>query len=692
MAFAITEGTIAGARPRAARADVGYGITRIDGIASYLGRTVAYDAIYRSQPHVRTVVDFLARQVASIKLGLYERLDDDERREVYTGPAAAFYRRPNPLKSRFAFYRDVVSDLAIYDRIFILKATLPGTGRPIGIRIPPAFMVPLGANWLRPESFALIATSGRPIELTADRVVYVHGYSPTDPRDGVPPMETLRGILAEDEAANEYRQQLWRNKARVSGVLTRPVDAPEWSSTARDRFLEEWRVLWSGMSSEAGGTPILEEGMSYEKIEATAVETEYLDARKLNRAEVAAAYHVNELLVGGSPTTGSSVTAEARRGMYADTLAPLLTFIAEELEVATFEDLDLDLEGGTNYLEHNLEAKLRGHFVDQAEVISRSVGAPWLTRNEARTMFNRPPVDGGDELIVPLNVVAGGRANPADTEPGTPGLGQASAWLEVDGELRPIFTAKAAPLELERGAKADAETPPPGSQLRPELKAWLEPTVTMLDRWAQRARRATIGRLRRGERLTAAFDADKWAEELTVDGLALATRQASDLGGRQLRELDGDGPYNVDGAAEWLEANARVFGEGATAALLEDLAAAYAGKSAKADDDGELETPPADRVDAAFATFAGGRMLVEAATRVTTVGVFAKADAAQQAGAGVKTWRTNSRAPRAAHAALNGVTVPIGETFPNGARWPGDPSLTADERAGCECDVVFGFA
>lgn len=684
MAFAITEGTLAGARPRTVDGSATFGIDRLAGITSVFGRTLAYDAIYRSQPHVRTVVDYLARQVASIKLGLYERVDTDHREEVDDGQPAAFYRRPNPQRSRFAFYRDVVSDLLVYDALVAVKAILP-SGRPVAVRIPPKYVVPTGKNWLEPEGFAVIATAGKAIELRPDQVIYVHGYSPDDPRLGVPPIETLRVILAEDEAAAEYRANVWRNGARMSGYVKRPVDAPDWSEPARERFLTELRALFTATGAEAGGTAIFEEGMEYEKLAATAVELDYAKARQLNRGEVCSVFHVDELLVGGKPEGGSSVTGEARRGMYADTLSPLLTFLAEELEVATFTDFDLGLDDGRYYLEHNLEAKLRGHFVDQAEVISRSVGGPWLTRDEARALFNRAPLpDGvGAEVITPLNVTVGGRANPADTAPGTPGLGQASAYIDDgDGNLRPVYPVKALP---PAPAKADA----PGGELDDVLRPWVDPTVKLLDRWAARARRTVVGRVRRGNTVAAAFDAGRWARELTADALALSVRQAKDVGGRQLEDLDVDDAYNVDGAAAWLEGAADVFGKGVTDALLEDLKAAYAGAKAKADDDVDVETPPADLVDEAFVTFAAGRLLVEAATRVATIGNFSRYDAAQQAGAGSKTWRTSSANPRSSHAALNGATVAIGDTFSNGALWPGDPILPAEERANCACRVTF---
>ena len=51
-----------------------------------------------------------------------------------------------------------------------------------------------------------------------------------------------------------------------------------------------------------------------------------------------------------------------------------------------------------------------------------------------------------------------------------------------------------------------------------------------------------------------------------------------------------------------------------------------------------------------------------------------------------KTWITGPN-PRPSHAAMNGVTVPIDEKFPNGLMWPADPAGDADEVAGCNCEL-----
>lgn len=93
--------------------------------------------------------------------------------------------------------------------------------------------------------------------------------------------------------------------------------------------------------------------------------------------------------------------------LFGPNLGPYITEWEQVLDAA-FGD-----EG--HYLEANVDVKLRGSFLEQAAATSTAVGGPWMARNEARSMRNMPPVEGGDELITPLNVLVGGQASPHDS-------------------------------------------------------------------------------------------------------------------------------------------------------------------------------------------------------------------------------------------------------------------------------------
>lgn len=52
----------------------------------------------------------------------------------------------------------------------------------------------------------------------------------------------------------------------------------------------------------------------------------------------------------------------------------------------------------------------------------------------------------------------------------------------------------------------------------------------------------------------------------------------------------------------------------------------------------------------------------------------------------LKEWVTGDN-PRPSHAMMNGERVPIDQNFSNGAYWPGDDNLDADESCGCNCST-----
>jgi HK97 family phage portal protein len=673
VAVVQSEGTLLSAHePR------GPGI-RLNGNVTYFsGDSADYAAIYRTQPNVRLVVSFLARNVAQLGIAPFQRSDDDGRARLDRGhELSRFLRRPNPFTTRYRWLEALVSDLKVYDTFAALKVRHPTTGQLCAFRIPPFLLEPIGSSWIAPEGFRLLGNKSKP-EFSADQVLYVHGYNPSEPRGGVPPMETLRRIIAEDVAAAEWREQYLKNGARINGVIERPLDAPKWQEPGRARFRAEWQSAWAGSSSAlAGATPVLEEGMTWKEASFSPKDSEYLAGRILARGEVAAQFHVNPVFVGILDHANFSNMAESHKHLYQDTLGPDLTMLEEELELQVLPEFP-DLNPDEVYVEFNLAEKLKGTFEEQAGVLQTSVGAPWLTRNEARARQNLAPIDGGDALVTPLNVLIGGQASPRDSAPGTRAR-----------KRRPALAGRKM-LELGSGRKAADDLPH-------DVRGWNAKHVEVLSEFFDRQAASVVPKLTAGKTLEQAFDADRWNTELRDDLLALAHTMAEDVAGPVADDFGGT--FDVSLAEAWLTENARIAAENvneATRRSLEDALSAPTSsgtRSRKATattpvapaDDEEDDVDPLELVAGIFAVAASSRAEQIAVSRVTSVGNFARHEAAKQAGAGSKTWVVNSTNSR--HPELDGETVPIGDTFSNGALWPGDPSLSDDDRAGCVCSL-----
>ena len=313
-----------------------------------------YAAIYRTQPNVRTVIDFLARNIAQIQLHAFRRISDLDRERLANHEVLNWLERPNPGTSRYRLFESLMQDLGIYFNAYWLKVRNDDDS--IGlVRLPPEAMRVTG--WLVPTGFTWVLPDGREVDIPREQVVYFNGYDPLNPLMGLSPLETLRALLVEDAAQTSYRQAYWRNASRIDGVITRPLAAPKWSNDDRLSFREQWQAKYTG--NGAVSTAVLEDGMTFTPRAFSARESEFVAARKLTAEEVARAYHVPLPMVGILDHATFSNIKEQHKQLYQDCLGPWLQVISEEIErQLLIEARDDDRV----YLEFNIQDKLKGSF------------------------------------------------------------------------------------------------------------------------------------------------------------------------------------------------------------------------------------------------------------------------------------------------------------------------------------------
>lgn len=585
-----------------------------------------YAAIWRTNQQVRTVVDFLARNIAQIGLHAFERVSDVSRKRLSDHPLSQLLAKPNPRTTRYRMIDSLVHDLGIYDNAIWLKVKADGQPQAL-LRLPPQRVRPIGDDWAWPEAYRFTGSRGHR-DFSPDDVIHFRGYNADDARWGMSPIETLRRILAEDHHSGLMREQLNRNGARFAGWISRPSDAPQWSDTAARQFAADFQSAWSGSGSKAGGTPVLEDGMTYKAEGVTPKDLQYLEVRKLTREEVASAFHIPPPLIGILDHATFSNIRQQHEQLYQDTLGPWLQMIAEELALQLIPDF---AGAGNVYVEFNIKDKLKGSE-DQFDKIQTAVGGPWMTPNEARARENLEPVDGGDSLLRPLNMGDSAAPEIEPVEPVEP------------AKSRPVLTkAKAEPSDAEK----------------------------VLRRFFRRQRTDVLAALGGKSEW---WDGDRWNRELTDELYALAMRVTSQVAGAVLAGLEVE-PDRYDAAR--------------TKNFLRAVAKSRAARINDATHRQLVDALIDDEPERVFDAAEGDRATAAAVTLTTTLAGFATVEAATQAGgeSASKTWRTTSGNSRSAHAAMNGETVPVGDKFSNGAMFPGDAVLGADGVAGCECDV-----
>ena len=617
--------------------------------------------LYKTQPNLRAVVSFLADNAAQIPIKVYNRASDTDRPRVLDSPAALLLKRPNPYMTPFEFKRWIYSYSLIYERCLVL--ILKSNETPSGWQ-----MLPVPATWIQgykgtsvyaPEAVVIGVPGNTAIEVPADKFVLFHGYDPTDPMRQFSRISALRDSLHEQIESNGFRRQMWHKGGRFNAYITRPKDVAPWTEGAYERFKETWRESWAGSNgSDAGGTPILEDGMEIKTIQFNSRDAQWAESVKLSREDCAAVYHVNPAMIWpGSGQTYASARDNAR-ALYNDCLAPLLMQITDRIDMMVLPRVG---EPSGHYVAYDITIKTEGTYEEKIATLSSAVGAPFLSRNEARARLDLPAIEGGDELITPLNVLTGGLASAHDTDP-----------TQERYNSAPNVQKKAKEPRKTRDKPTEDEEKKIAGVYRAFFKRQAKSILPKL-----------------GAKAAEWWDEDRWNSELEDDLYDTVFRLSVSAGKETVRDLWGiDGEYDGKKTSAYIRSMCRRRAEMVNNVTYKELLAAL--EDDDDDDDEALMSTPegvfenaeenrAESAGSAFAAAMLGFTMLEACQQNESRG-----------GKAFKTWIVNSDNPRDAHAAMNGETVPYDQPFSNGAMWPCDiDNLDVEEVANCHCSIVI---
>lgn len=608
--------------------------------------------LYETQPALRSVISFLADNVAGLPLKCYVRQPDGGRERDRESALALVLKNPNAWMTGHELIRATVSEYLLHDDSVWL--TIPAntpSGWTIAV-IPRDWLSPKTRDGLEVDYIQVRTPYGGEVKLQDGDFLRFAGWSPSGSASTSSRIEALKQILSEQISAWNFRNGVWKNGGRVTQWISRPADTP-WGEGARDRFAESWKNKFAGdKGTNTGGTPLLEDGMRLETATFNAREAQWAEANKLSREDVCAVYHVNPGLIYHTDATTYASAKDNARALYSDTLAPLLDMLEERINAFLVPRLGLD---NTHYCEFDLDAKLQGSFEERASVMQSSVGAPWMTRNEARAMLNLPAIDGGDELVVPLNVLTGGQASPND----------------VDG--------------VESGYNADR----PLSKAREGTRYKAAPEdydakeiTAALRKFFKRQHRSVSNSMKKSGNWAQWWDADRWESELADDLTPIFQRQAARRGAQMVDALGLSGEFDDERIVNYIKTIALGKSKAINNVTYRELKEALDGDF---DDDALGST-----VEGVFQKAEETRADTSGRSFATALAGFAVLEAVRQRGNGrqaMKTWIVTSGNPRAEHAALNGETVPYDDEFSNGAMFPGDQSLTPEQSCNCACQV-----
>lgn len=388
-------------------------------------------------------VSKIAQEFAAVNLKLYKMDKDGKVEEVKTHAALDLLDRVNPFMTFYDLKELTSTNLDLTGNCYwwLLRNT---QGQIIEIY-----------PWLRPDRMTvipdtndfikgykyLVPGSSDHVMFDPSEIIHFKYINPLDPYTGYSPVSAGQLPIDTDKLAALYNRKFFKNSARPDGYLQFKdgIDEP-----VAKRILEKWNERHGEGNEHRIG--LLSKG-EYKQISVNQKDMDFAAQRAMSRDEILAKFKVPKSLLGITEDVNYA-TAEAARKMF---LKQVIVPKVEKFVQYLNEFLLPQFADGNSYF-FDYSNPVPEDQSMRIELYNAALGSggsvPWMSINEVRALEGLAPVDGGDSIMQPFNLVPGATTTP------TKSLGKTD-WKKLPQKFNiriPSRTPEAKRLEIVRNA------------------------------------------------------------------------------------------------------------------------------------------------------------------------------------------------------------------------------------------------
>lgn len=356
---------------------------------------------------VWAAVRIISESIATLPLRVYERRDGGRVIATEHPLYPILHDRPNPRQTAVEYREQQLASLLLWGNAYTWIDRWP-SGRPRNL-------------WpIRPDRVTVridVATENDPVPslvyvvsthdggqrvYAADDILHVRGLS-SDGLMGLSPIAVHRDAVGLEQAEREFAGRFFGNNGRPGGVLK---VAGRLSNDAAVRLKQSWETAHRGLEN-AHRVAVLEEGIEWQSMGMPLQDAQFVEQRRFSIEEIARIFRVPLHLMGDLQRATYSNIEHQSIEFVVHTIRPWCVRLEQAYATLLYPS-----ERQALYVEHSVDALLRGDIKSRydAYAVARQWG--WLSVNEIRALENLNSVGvDGDSLIQPLNF--GPMAGPA---------------------------------------------------------------------------------------------------------------------------------------------------------------------------------------------------------------------------------------------------------------------------------------
>ncbi len=407
-----------------------------------------------------TCITMIAFDIAKMQLRLLKTTSDGINEETENPAYSPVLRRPNHYQNRIQFYQSWLISKLTRGNTYVLKER-DGRRVVVGLYVlDPArvqvLVAPDGAVFYQLGQDNLSGIAGGGVTVPASEIIHDIYIAPYHPLCGVSPIVACGMAVAQGLRILQNSSLLFENGSQPGGVLTAPNAI---SATTAERIQKYWDTNFAGQSN-IGKVAVLGDGLKYEPMAMTAVDSQLIEQLKWGDEKICGCYHVPSYMANvGPPPNYNNI--EALNQQY---YSQCLQIHVETLALCLDEGLELKRP---HRIEFDLDGLIRMDSATKMKTATDGVKGSVLTVNNARKGFNLKPLPGGDtvymqqqnysltalarrdaEAPAPASPTPGGPPAPASEAPG--GADDARAFASFQRAL----LSKAADMAVENAMVA----------------------------------------------------------------------------------------------------------------------------------------------------------------------------------------------------------------------------------------------
>ncbi len=370
--------------------------------------------------YVYAVVSAIAEDAAKVKLEAFKTNKDGVELPVTNNELLNLLKKPNASQSQFQFLELHFTYMKLCGESFWYTPLGGRSSKPKEIYLlrPDMMDVVVDTESKTGEikGYAMNKPDGNKVPFESGEVVHFKMPNPINPYRGMGTVQAAQTYIETEEYAANWTKHSLFNSGRPSGILNIKgvIDKDAFEGIKR-----QFKEKYSG-TKNAGKTMLMKgaDGLDYQKLGMELGEVALKELKDMTRDDIMVMFRVSKPILGITDDVNRANAEDSRQVFMQNVIKP---------ELDRFVD---HLNAFVNSLWND------GSFIDYEDMTMTSDADKlaewtaghnkWLTTNDIRDERGLDPVEGGDEMFIPLNLIPMSEAlapkepAPAETPPADP--------------------------------------------------------------------------------------------------------------------------------------------------------------------------------------------------------------------------------------------------------------------------------